>query len=241
MASSTGRPSGRLPAALSCSPNRRRGPQSHARCGRGNPLVIVAAAGLEEEHSIEGLPSRRDAIAQSRRACADKQRNRNPTTSRPPTFPGLPPAVCRGRSASGARGSISRKNSFDQAAGNMVGTVKRVERSETRHIGCGLMGYGLWRYGLRRARIPTGSLPRSAAGCMTLGAESRKRRNVKASDARRGRASGERGAGAKEHRREAGQDPYRRQMPKVRRAESRLGESGQVRAALPARNAARSK
>jgi hypothetical protein len=107
----------------------------------------------------------------------------------------------------------------------MVGMVKPVERSETRHIGCGLMGYGLVRYGLRRAGIPTGSLPRSAAACMTLGAESRKRRNVKGNDARRGGALGERSAGAKKPRREARQDSYRRQMPKVRRAESRLGES----------------
>jgi hypothetical protein len=72
---------------------------------------------------------------------------------------------------------------------------------------------------------PTGSLPRSAAACMTLCATSRKRRNVKGNDARRGGAFGERGAGAKKSRREAGQDSYRRQMPKVRRAESRLGES----------------
>jgi hypothetical protein len=30
----------------------------------------------------------------------------------------------------------------------MVGMVKRIEWSEIRHMGCGLMGYGLMGYGL---------------------------------------------------------------------------------------------
>src|SRR5262249_8083281 len=73
---------------------------------------------------------------------------------------------------------------------------------------------------------PNGSLPRPAPGCMTLAQKGRERRNVKARDARRGGAPGERGAGAKKPRREAGQDPDRCQMPKVRRAKSRLGQPG---------------
>jgi hypothetical protein len=124
---------------------------------------------------------------------------------------GLRPALLRRvrRSA----GLVRRPSGLPPIAGSLP-------RCRELEIWATIMGFRWRRHG-----DPTSSLPRSTTACMTYAAAEKKGRHVKTSDARRDRASGERGIGAQNRHRQARHDSYRGQMRKVRRTQSRLSRS----------------